>query len=70
MQNWYPYKELNNNLQMNKEWSGLADLMLCVEHKIKNEAKDHSGKLHFWLSYQKKIISSSNFINFQKKSRN
>ena len=30
---------------MNKEWSGLADLMLCVEHKIKNEAKDHSGKL-------------------------
>ena len=38
-------KELHDNLQMNQEWTGLADLMLCVERKVKNEKKDHSGKL-------------------------
>ena len=37
--------QLHDNLQMNQEWSGLASLMLCIEHKLKIEAKDNHGKL-------------------------
>ena len=38
-------KAVEDNLQMSQEFSGLSDMLMCVEKKMRNDKKGKDGKL-------------------------